>query len=177
MSRIGKKIILLSPKVKVKMNGNKLSLSGPLGESEHLIPDLIHVDLSDSQLSLTCKNNARQTKAIHGLTRSIIANKVKGVETGYLKELQIEGIGFRAQISGKKMTLALGFSHPVEFIIPNGIKIEVQDNVRVKISGIDKQQVGQVAAIIRNFKQPEPYKGKGIRYAGEVITLKEGKTV
>jgi len=135
------------------------------------------VGLKDNALVVERPTNIRTDRALHGLTRSLIQNMVQGVTDGYTKELEIEGIGYRAQVSGRKLTLNLGFTHPIEYSIPEGIEIKAPKQTQIVVSGTDRQKVGQVAADIRGFHEPEPYKGKGIRYVGEVIRRKQGKTM
>jgi len=177
MSRIGDKPIALNDKVKVSIENSKIKVVGNKGVLEHEIPDSVSVAVNDNQLVVTPNDNHRKTKAIHGLTRSLLANMVTGVNTGFQKDLLIQGVGYRAQISGKKLIVNIGYSHPVEYQIPDDITITVADNTKISVQGIDKQRVGQASATIRQFRKPEPYKGKGIRYADEYIKLKEGKTV
>ena len=177
MSRVGKKPILIPAQVKAQLAGARLSVQGPKGKSELAIHPRISVKVTDKQIDVSRPTNIRTDRALHGLTRSLIHNMVVGVTDGYSKELEIEGVGFKAQVKGKSLSIALGFTHPVEFDIPEGIQIKCPVPTKVSISGIDKQLVGEVAAEIRRFHKPEPYKGKGIRYVGEVIRRKQGKTV
>lgn len=175
MSRIGNKIIDIPSNVKVSVGSGVVNVEGKEKLSCPL-PEQIDVKIEDGKVKLTRANDNRKTKALHGLTRSLINNMVIGVTKGFKKELQIVGIGYKAQLSGSKLTLALGYSHPVEYMVPKGIKLAVVENTKITIEGADKQLVGEVAATIRRFRKPEPYKGKGIRYSDERITLKEGKT-
>ena len=177
MSRIGKKPIVINDSVKVSIENGTVKASGGKGVLEHKIPESMEVAIDDKQLLVTDKENSRRSRAMHGLTRSLLANMVTGVVEGFQKELEIQGVGYRAQASGKKLTVNIGYSHPVEYVIPDDISITVVENTKISISGIDKQRVGQVAATIRQFRKPEPYKGKGIRYANELVQIKEGKTV
>ena len=177
MSRIGKNPIHLKEGHKVAISAQKVAVSGPKGSLSHFLPESIKAELKDLQLVISRSNDSRRSKALHGLSRSLVANMVTGVETGFMKVLQIQGVGYRCQVKGKKLVLNVGYSHPVEFDIPEGISISVAENIKITIEGIDKQLVGQTAATIRGFKKPEPYKGKGIRYIDEVIQMKEGKTV
>ena len=177
MSRVGKKPISLPAGVKVALEGKKVAVEGPKGRLEFTVHARMNVKLDGGRVLVERPTNQPFDRALHGLTRSLIQNMVKGVADGYSKELEIEGVGFRAQLKGKILSLALGFSHPIEYTIPEGIKIEVPKPERVTILGIDKYLVGQVAADIRKFYEPEPYKGKGIHYKGEVIRRKQGKTV
>jgi large subunit ribosomal protein L6 len=178
MSRIGKKAIEIPDKVKMAVSEDgSIQIEGPKGRLEWVLPGQIKIRVEGKQAVLNRDAETRSVKALHGLSRSLINNMVVGVSKGFQKALEIQGVGFRAQVQGKNLNLNIGFSHPVIFRIPDGIKITVQENTKILIEGIDKQVVGQVAADIRSFYPPEPYKGKGIRYAGEQIRRKEGKTV
>jgi large subunit ribosomal protein L6 len=178
MSRIGKKTIVIPDKVKMAVSQDgSIQVEGPKGKLDWVLPRQIKLRVDGKQAVLNRDAETRSVKALHGLSRSLINNMIVGVSVGFQKVLEIHGVGFRAQIQGKNLNLSIGFSHPVVFPIPEGIKIMVQENTRLLIEGIDKQTVGQVAADIRSFYPPEPYKGKGIRYAGEQILRKEGKTV
>jgi large subunit ribosomal protein L6 len=152
-------------------------VEGPKGKLEWILPDSIKLRVEGKQALLDRATETRAVKALHGLSRSLVFNMVVGVSQGFQKSLEIHGVGFRAQVQGKNLNLSIGFSHPIVFPIPDGIKITVQENTKLLVEGIDKQVVGQVAADIRSYYPPEPYKGKGIRYAGEQILRKEGKTV
>jgi len=175
MSRIGRKPINIPKEVKVEINNDLISIQGPKGVLTQRIPERIFLELKDNQLFVKRKSDDKLSKSLHGLTRSLIFNMVKGVTEGYSKELEIVGMGYRAELKGNHLVLYLGFSHPVNFPIPTGIKIEVPKPTQIKVSGIDKQLVGQTAAKIRDIYPPEPYKGKGIRYLGEVVRKKVGK--
>jgi large subunit ribosomal protein L6 len=178
MSRIGKKSIEIPEKVKLAVSDTgSIKVEGPKGKLEWILPDSIKLRLDGKQAVLDRATETRAVKALHGLSRSLVYNMVVGVSQGFQKGLEIHGVGFRAQVQGKNLNLSIGFSHPVVFAIPDGIKITVQENTKLLIEGIDKQMVGQVAADIRSYYPPEPYKGKGIRYAGEQVVRKEGKTV
>ena len=178
MSRIGKKSIDIPEKVRMDISdGGSIKVEGPKGKLEWILPKQIKLRIEGKQAVLDRNNETRTVKALHGLSRSLIHNMVIGVSQGFRKGLEIQGVGFRAQVQGKNLNLNIGFSHPVVFPIPDGIKITVTENTKILIEGIDKQMVGQVAADIRSYYPPEPYKGKGIRYAGEQILRKEGKTV
>ena len=178
MSRIGKKSIEIPEKVKLAVSDSgSIKVEGPKGKLEWILPDSIKLRVEGKQALLDRATETRAVKALHGLSRSLVHNMVVGVSQGFQKGLEIHGVGFRAQVQGKNLNLSIGFSHPVVFPIPDGIKITVQENTKLLIEGIDKQVVGQVAADIRSYYPPEPYKGKGIRYAGEQILRKEGKTV
>ena len=178
MSRIGKKIVELPASVKVAVSPEgSVKVEGPKGKLEWTLPKQISVVVDKATVSVQRTSEARNVRALHGLSRALVANMVTGVEKGFVKDLEIQGVGFKAAVQGKALNLSLGFSHPVLFPIPDGIKITVTDNTKIKIEGIDKKVVGQVAADIRAYYPPEPYKGKGVRYAGEQIVRKEGKTV
>ncbi|MBW0001022.1 MAG: 50S ribosomal protein L6 [Verrucomicrobia bacterium] len=178
MSRIGRKSIQIPDKVKLAVSeAGDVTVEGPKGRLQWSLPQQISLKVDGKEASLSRSAETRSVKALHGLSRSLINNMVAGVSQGFQKSLEIHGVGFRAQVQGANLTMSLGFSHPILFPIPEGIKITVQENTKLLIEGIDKQMVGQVAADIRAFYPPEPYKGKGIRYAGEQILRKEGKTV
>ena len=178
MSRIGRKSVQIPDKVKLDVSEDgDVTVEGPKGRLQWSLPRQISLKVEGKEASLSRSAETRSVKALHGLSRSLISNMVAGVSQGFQKNLEIHGVGFRAQVQGTNLTMSLGFSHPIVFPIPDGIKITVQENTRLQIEGIDKQKVGQVAADIRAFYPPEPYKGKGIRYAGEQILRKEGKTV
>ncbi len=178
MSRIGKKAVGIPDKVKVNIDDSgKVAVEGPKGKLDWMLPKGVTAKIVDNKVSLDRMAETRSVKALHGLSRALINNMVLGVSDGFTKNLEIEGVGFKAAVQGKNLNLSLGFSHPVLFPIPDAIKIAVTDNTKIAISGIDKKTVGQVAADIRGYYPPEPYKGKGVRYAGEQIRRKEGKTV
>jgi large subunit ribosomal protein L6 len=178
MSRIGNKTIALPDKVKVNVaDGGAVAVEGPKGKLSWKLPREISAKVENNHVSLARAAESRSVKALHGLSRALLNNMVRGVSEGFTKNLEIEGVGFKAAVQGQTLNLSLGFSHPILFPIPNEIKIAVTENTKIAISGIDKQLVGQVAADIRRFYPPEPYKGKGVRYAGEQIRRKEGKTV
>jgi large subunit ribosomal protein L6 len=178
MSRIGKKSIEIPEKVRMDISdAGSIKVEGPKGKLEWILPKQIKLRIEGKQAVLDRDAETRTVKALHGLSRSLIHNMVIGVSQGFRKGLEIQGVGFRAQVQGKNLNLNIGFSHPVVFPIPDGIKITVTENTKLLIEGIDKQMVGQVAADIRSYYPPEPYKGKGIRYVGEQILRKEGKTV
>ncbi|MGK9477530.1 50S ribosomal protein L6 [Melioribacter sp. OK-6-Me] len=175
MSRIGKKPIPIKD-VTVTKNGNLLKIKGKLGELQMEIHPNINVEVTKEEIIVTRPNDEKQNRALHGLTRSLINNMVVGVTEGFSKTLEIVGVGYRAEAKGNGILLTLGYSHPIFFIPPEGIKIEVVTPNQLKISGSDKELVGLVAAKIRSFRKPEPYKGKGIKYSNEVIIRKAGKT-
>ncbi|MFN3134324.1 MAG: 50S ribosomal protein L6 [Candidatus Kryptonium sp.] len=175
MSRIGKKPIPIPKGVNVEKANGILKVSGPKGELSTKVHPRIEVEITTDSVLVKRKSDSRMDKALHGLWRSLINNMIIGVSQGYSKKLEIVGIGYRAELKGKALVLYLGYSHPIIFIPPDGIKLEVPQPTSIIVSGIDKQLVGQVAAKIRSFRPPEPYKGKGIRYEGEVIRMKAGK--
>ena len=177
MSRIGNKPISVQNNIKVDIQGKQVSVTGSLGTLTHTVPDEIDIENSDGQIIVKRPNDNRRSKSLHGLTRTLLANMLHGVEKGFQKDLEIQGVGYRAQSNGDKLSLNLGYSHPVEYKVPADIKVSVTENTKITVSGSDKQKVGQIAATIRKFRPPEPYKGKGIRYVGEYILMKEGKTV
>lgn len=175
MSRIGKKPIILPTELKVDIKGNSLVVEGPKGKMSIEMDSRISIENNNNEFSLSRKNELRETKALHGLYRVLINNMIIGVMQGYEKRLEINGTGFKAAVSGQTLTLNIGFSHPVVYEIPKGIKITVEDSVKLVISGVDKHLVGHVAAVIRDFRPCEPYKAKGIRYSDEVVRRKAGK--
>jgi large subunit ribosomal protein L6 len=178
MSRIGNKAVEIPEKVKVNIdNDGAVSVEGPKGKLNWKLPRDIKASVKDNRVSLVREAETRSVKALHGLSRSLVHNMVQGVSEGFSKQLEVEGVGFKATVQGSALNLSLGFSHPLSFQIPNGIKITVTDATKINIEGADKKLVGQVAADIRRFYPPEPYKGKGVRYAGEQIRRKVGKTV
>jgi len=178
MSRIGKQPIELPGKVAVKVNGDShVVVEGPKGKLEWNMPEGISLEQEDTSVAVNRASDSRQLRAMHGTARSLISNMVEGVSSGYVRELEIQGVGFRANVKGKILDLSLGFSHPVEHPIPEGLAITVEENTKIKVEGIDKQLVGQFAADVRSYYPPEPYKGKGIRYKDEYVRRKQGKSV
>ena len=175
MSRIGRKPIPVPDGVSVAIEPELVRVNGPKGELAERVPRDITVEQRDAELVVTRPTDRGQHRALHGLTRSLVANMVEGVTNGYQKELEIQGVGYRAQLRGRDLELALGFSHPVSVQAPEGIDFEVPAPTRIIVRGISKQLVGEVAANIRKIREPEPYKGKGIKYEGEVIRRKAGK--
>lgn len=175
MSRIGKKAIAIPAGVKVAVSGNTVTVEGKAKLSLDLPPH-VAVEVADNQVLVKQASEAREAGAMHGLARSLINNMVIGVTAGFKKELQIVGVGYKAALQGSKLNLSLGYSHPIVYQIPEGIKVTLNEN-KILVEGADKQLVGQTAAEIRHFRSPEPYKGKGIRYVDERIVLKEGKSV
>lgn len=177
MSRIGNKPVAVPASVKVTVDGNLVKVEGPKGKLQLDVPAMISVSLEDNQITLTRPNDNRESKAFHGLARSLVNNLVVGVAEGFKKELEIRGVGYRGKVTGKKLELSVGFSHPCIFTAPEGVTITMPEQTKIIVEGADKQAVGQAAATIRGFKKPEPYKGKGIRYVGEYVAQKEGKKV
>ena len=175
MSRIGKNPIPLPSGVTVQVDGSTSVVKGPKGEHRQHVPEGLAYEVEDGQLTITRPNDTKPMKARHGLVRALIANQVTGVTDGFMKKLEIVGVGYRANVKGKVLDLQLQFSHPVEYPIPDDISINCPDQTHIEVSGIDKQRVGQIAAEIRAYRKPEPYKGKGIRYEGEYIVRKAGK--
>jgi large subunit ribosomal protein L6 len=175
MSRVGRKVISIPKEVKVSISETSLQVQGPKGNLETPVPPGISFILEGGQLSCRRTNDERQQRAFHGMARALAQNAIKGVTEGFSKELDIVGVGYRAAVEGGKVVLALGYSHPVEYKIPEGIKVAVDKQTHLVISGIDRQRVGQVAAEIRGLRKPDPYKQKGIRYMGEVLKKKAGK--
>jgi len=177
MSRIGKQIIEIPTGIEVTINGNDVKVKGPKGELEYTFEKEVQVIIEDNEIKVTRNSDDPHVRGLHGLTRALINNMIIGVSKGFEKRLEIIGVGYRAQATGKKITLNLGFSHSIEYDAPEGVTIEMdkdQKNV-VIITGISKQAVGQSAAVIRSYRPPEPYKGKGIRYVGEYVPRKAGK--
>jgi large subunit ribosomal protein L6 len=175
MSRIGKNPIPIPAGVKIEIKGDQSVVKGPKGEVRQHIPVGLKIEERDGQLFVERPDETKPMRAYHGLVRALIANQVKGVTDGFVKSLHIEGVGYRAKVKGSVLDLQLQFSHPVEYAIPEGITITCPEPTRIDVTGIDKQKVGQVAAEIRAYRPPEPYKGKGIRYVGEHIVRKAGK--
>jgi large subunit ribosomal protein L6 len=176
MSRIGKKPVVIPEKVIVDIKGGIINIKGPKGELSWNYPERVKVSVNDGIISVERSGDTKPDRAIHGLVRSIIFNMVAGVSDGYRKVLDIVGVGYRAQVSGDKIVLSLGYSHPVEFLLPDGITASVdQKQTQITLAGIDKQQIGQVAASLKSLRLPDAYKGKGIRFAGERLKLKVGK--
>ena len=177
MSRIGRMPIAVPAGVTVEIaENNKVTVKGPKGTLERVLPAEMDIKLEGEEVIVTRPNDLKKMKSLHGLTRTLIANMVKGVTDGYEKVLEINGVGYRAQKQGNKLVLALGYSHPVEMTDPEGIESVVEGQNKITVKGIDKEKVGQYAAEIRDKRRPEPYKGKGIKYADEVIRRKVGKT-
>lgn len=175
MSRIGKQPIPVPSGVEVKIDGSTVSVKGPKGELTQTLSDVLTITQEDGVITVTRPDDSRQARSLHGLTRTLIANMVTGVSEGYFKNLEIVGVGYRAAMKGNDIELQLGFSHPVHVVAEPGITFEVPAPTKITVRGIDKQRVGQVAADIRKWRKPEPYKGKGVRYEGEKVRRKLGK--
>ncbi|HEY5703923.1 MAG TPA: 50S ribosomal protein L6 [Gammaproteobacteria bacterium] len=175
MSRIANNPITLPSGVEVTINGSSVVVKGKNGEMKHDAHPLVDVKQEDGLLKFAARNNSKNARALSGTTRALIQNMVTGVSDGFERKLEINGVGYRAQAQGKVLNLTLGFSHPVNFNIPEGITIETPSQTEIIVKGMDKQKVGQVAANIRDYRPPEPYKGKGVRYTGERIIRKEAK--
>jgi large subunit ribosomal protein L6 len=177
MSRIGKQLIALPSGAELKVDGNVVTAKGPKGESSFSVPDYIKVSVEDGNIAVVREVENKRARAMHGTCRSLISNMIEGVLNGYTKELELHGVGFRAALQGRVLNLALGYSHPINFQIPEGLTITVDKNTDIVITGVDKQVVGQAAAQIRAYYKAEPYKGKGVRYKNEKIRRKVGKAV
>ncbi|MEA3362071.1 MAG: 50S ribosomal protein L6 [Thermodesulfobacteriota bacterium] len=175
MSRIGKLPVTIPSGVKISLDGNSMTVVGPKGSLFQQLHERMAVAVETDQVVVTSPSESKQDGALHGLTRALINNMVVGVTDGFQKDLEINGVGYRAEISGKVLTLALGYSHPVVYELPDGISVEIVKQTKLSVKGIDKQLVGSAAAKIRSFRKPEPYKGKGIKYADERIVRKAGK--
>lgn len=175
MSRIGKKPISLPQGVEITVQDNVVTVKGPKGTLSQAIPQGITVSKQDDQIVVERGGDSKQERAYHGLTRALLANMVQGVSAGFERKLELVGVGYRAQLQGKKLVINIGYSHPVEVEPPEGIEFEVPAATKITVKGIDKQLVGQTAAIIRDIRRPEPYKGKGIKYENEVVRRKAGK--
>jgi large subunit ribosomal protein L6 len=176
MSRIGKMPIPLVSAVKIAIDGNTVSVTGPNGSLSHTLPRGISIENEGEALVLSRTDDSKQQRAYHGLARALLANAVEGVSKGFSKKLEIHGIGYRAEVAGKTLKLTLGYSHPIVFPIPDTVKITVEKNTKLTVTGCDRQQVGQIAANVRAFRKPDVYKQKGIRYEGERLRKKAGKT-
>jgi large subunit ribosomal protein L6 len=176
MSRIGKKPIALPKGVKVELKDGLVSVNGQKGALQRPLLEGVEVNITDAVVTVTRKSDDKRSRSYHGLMRTLVANMVEGVSNGYEKKLEIVGIGYRSELKGNNLALYLGYSHPIDFLLPEGISAEVEKQTLVTIKGIDKELVGQVAAKIRDLRKPDPYKGKGVKYAGEVLKKKAGKT-
>ena len=177
MSRIGNQTIMVPVSVKVSINANRVSVEGPKGKLEMDMPNRTSVSHEENIIKVSRDGDDREAKAMHGLGRSLLNNMVQGVSEGFVKKLEINGVGFKAAVSGNKVTMNLGYSHPINYQLPDQVKVSVERDVSVTIEGPDKQKVGMVAAELRGFYPVEPYKAKGIKYEGEYVRRKEGKTV
>jgi len=177
MSRIGKQPIAIPAKVKVEVKGQKFSVEGPKGKLAWELPQRTSLKVEGDKIVVSRAGEDAQSKALHGLSRALVNNMVKGCSEGFVKKLEIQGVGFKAAVTGKVVNLSLGYSHPINYEIPEQIKVTVEENTKITIEGPDKMIVGKVASEIRAYYPPEPYKGKGVRYAGEHVVRKEGKTV
>ncbi|MFA6973890.1 MAG: 50S ribosomal protein L6 [Parcubacteria group bacterium] len=175
MSRIGKKVIVILPGVEVKLNNTRLSVKGPKGTLEMVVNREVTINIGEKEINVEKTGKSKKAPAVWGLTRALIDNMIVGVTTGYKKQLELQGVGFRMAVAGKKINMALGFSHPVVVDIPEGLEAKIAENNILEIAGADKQSVGQFAAEIRGLKPVEPYKGKGFRYVGEHVRRKAGK--
>ena len=175
MSRVASNPILLPDGVELKVEGKKVTASGKMGELSYTVHNLVRLVEEEIGITFMPEDESKEAKALSGTMRALLYNMVVGVSEGFQKKLELQGVGYRAQASGKKLTLQLGFSHPVEYEVPEGINLEAPSQTEIVISGRDKQQVGQVCAEIRSFRPPEPYKGKGVRYSGERVRRKEAK--
>lgn len=177
MSRIGKQPIVIPPKVKVAVSGQKVSVEGPKGKLNMELNRRTSMKVEGDKIVVSRQGDDAEAKAMHGLSRALVNNMVRGVSEGFVKRLGIQGVGFKAAVQGKNVNLSLGYSHPLLYPIPDQVKVTVEENTKLTIEGPDKAVVGRVAAEIRAFYPPEPYKGKGVRYADEKVVRKEGKTV
>ncbi|MBL9189521.1 MAG: 50S ribosomal protein L6 [Opitutaceae bacterium] len=177
MSRIGKQPVSIPDKVKVTINGGTVLVEGPKGKVQKTFAPAVKVSMADQKITFAPTDDSRFARAMFGTARSVVAGMVKGVTEGYVKELEIQGVGFKANLKGNTLDLALGYSHPILMEVPAGIKVTVTDQTKLKVEGADKQLVGAVTAEIRGYYPPEPYKGKGVRIVGERVRRKEGKTV
>ncbi len=175
MSRVGRQPITIPSGVQVSLNDRHIAVKGPKGDLEWDYPHPIEVRHEENELLIERPSDARKIRSLHGTTRSVINNMVTGVSTGFERKLEISGVGYRASVQGNTMTLELGYSHPIRYELPEGISAEVEKNVSITVRGIDKQLLGEVAAKIRSFRPPEPYKGKGVKYAEEYVRRKVGK--
>lgn len=176
MSRIGKRPIPVPGSVKVAIDGHHVAIEGPKGKLSRTLEPQVSVQLEDGVITVSRIDDSREARALHGLSRTLVANMVEGVQNGFTKSLEMVGVGYRATLEGKNLTLAIGYSHPVKFEPPEGIELAVEGVNKIHVKGADKQQVGDLAAKIREVRPPEPYKGKGIKYQGEVVRRKAGKS-
>jgi large subunit ribosomal protein L6 len=177
MSRIGKQPITLPPKVKVQVKDRHVTVEGPKGKLNWELPRRTSLKVENNQVLVSREGDDAQAKALHGLSRALVNNMVTGVSEGFIKKLEIQGVGFKAAVQGKTVNMSLGYSHPIVYDIPEQVKVTVEENTKITVEGPDRQLVGLVASELRSFYPPEPYKGKGVRYADERVVRKEGKTV
>ncbi|MDK6805554.1 50S ribosomal protein L6 [Aerococcus sp. UMB7834] len=176
MSRVGNKPVTIPSNVTIDVQGHTLTVKGPKGELTRTFDPQITINVEENEITFERPNNQKNVRALHGTTRALVNNMVQGVSEGFKKTLLLQGVGYRAQAQGNKLTLSVGLSHPAEFDIPEGIEVDLPSNTEINISGADKDLVGQFAANVREIRRPEPYKGKGVRYSDEHIIRKEGKT-
>ena len=177
MSRIGKMPVVIPAKVKVEVKGRQVSVEGPKGKLALEMPRYTSAKVEESKVIVERNGNSSEARAMHGLGRSLVNNMVRGVSEGFVKKLEIHGVGFKAAVQGKTITMNLGYSHPIVYTIPDSVSVKVEENTKVTVEGADKWAVGLVASELRSFYPPEPYKGKGVRYVDERVERKEGKTV
>jgi len=177
MSRIGKQPIAIPAKVKLEVKGQQVSVEGPKGKLNWQLPRKTSAKVENGKVVVSRQGDDDATKALHGLSRALLNNMVRGVSEGFVKKLEIQGVGFKAAVQGNNVNMVLGYSHQINYPIPSQIKVTVEENTKLTIEGPDRQVVGQVASELRSFYPPEPYKGKGVRYVGEHVVRKEGKTV
>ena len=175
MSRVGKAVITLPKGVTLAVDGPAVNVKGPLGQLSSPLPEGISLEEKDGTIALSRKDDSREQKMVHGMARALLANSVAGVSEGWKRNLELVGVGYRARLAGKEVVFSLGYSHEINFPVPDDVKIQVTDQVRIEVTGIDKQRVGQVSSEIRSLRPPEPYKGKGVKYADEQIRRKAGK--
>ncbi len=175
MSRVGKLLINVPASVKIKINGNRFYAEGPKGKSDYTLPEGIQAEINENELTFSRATEAKKLIALHGTTRANVANIIQGLSEGWSKSLEIIGVGYRVELKGKSLNFLLGYSHPILLDPPEDIEFKLDGNTKLTVSGIDKQKVGQVVANIRSYRKPEPYKGKGVRYAGEEVRRKEVK--
>ncbi len=177
MSRVGKQPVAVPSDVTVNIDGTHVTVKGPKGEQNWIFPPVVSFELKEGHVEVTRTSEEKFGRAMHGTARNLIANMIEGVKNGFTKELEIQGVGFRAAMQGTTLNMALGYSHPINYAVPEGVEVTVADNTKIKVTGTSKQLVGQVAAQIRSYYPAEPYKGKGVRYKGEQVRRKAGKTV
>ena len=175
MSRVGKKPVVIPKGVTIEIKDGVCTVKGPKGDLSRPIPERIQVEVADGQAVVTRERETKKARSLHGLFRALLQNMTTGVSDGWTKKLEIQGVGYSAEIEGSTMTMRLGYSHPVEYQVPDGITVQIEKGTNITVTGIDREAVGQVAAVIRGFRKPDAYKGKGIRYADELIRLKPGK--